>query len=117
MSKHIAVDPVKIHIDRAWKDFAPKVLAFLTGGTAATAIVAFLNTYAGVTLDPGLAALIVTLAGSILGYFVKDSATVDAEAVLQAALRKNADNPPTSIPRTQDQREADTDTIFRGEDI
>ncbi|HXH34316.1 MAG TPA: hypothetical protein VNJ54_07885 [Plantibacter sp.] len=111
---HALENPVKIKITRLWSDIAPKLLAFLTGGTAASAIVYALDRYAGVQLEPGLAAFLVTLAATILGYFVKDTATVDADAVLRKAI---AESPPTSIPRTQEQREAETDAIHRGEDI
>jgi energy-converting hydrogenase Eha subunit B len=78
---HAAISPIKVKITRAWTDLAPKLLAFLTGGTAASAIVAALDRYAGVHLEPGLAALLVTLAATLLGYFVKDKAIIDAGTV------------------------------------
>lgn len=78
---HAEVSPVKVKITRAWSDLAPKLLAFLTGGTAATAVVAVLHTYFGVDIDPALASAIVVVAGTILGYFVKDKAVIDARNV------------------------------------
>lgn len=82
---HALDNPVKIKIRRAWSDLAPKLLAFLTGGTAASAIVYALDNYFGVSLEPGLAALVVTVAATVLGYFVKDTATVTPVQVLAAS--------------------------------
>jgi len=73
--------PVKVAITRAWTDLAPKLLAFLTGGTAATATVLILHSYFNVDIDPALAAAIVTVAGTILGYFVKDTTVIDPTTV------------------------------------
>lgn len=70
-------DLYKVFIKRAWNDLSPKLLAFLTGGTAATVIVHLLVTYTGIVLEPGLAALLVTLAGTVLGYIKSDSEVVD----------------------------------------
>lgn len=72
---------VKVAITRAWTDLAPKLLAFLTGGTAATVIVTLLDKYLGVGIDPSLAGVIVVVAGAILGYFVKDKALIDGGTV------------------------------------
>ena len=78
---HAELSPVKVKITRAWTDLAPKLLAFLTGGTAATVVVGILHTYAGVDIDPALASVVVVVAGTILGYFVKDKAVIDAGTV------------------------------------
>lgn len=81
MSEHEAISPVKVAITRAWKDLAPKLVAFLTGGTAASIIVQFASTYFGWQLDPGLVGIIVVFVGGLLGYFVKDTAVIDAGTV------------------------------------
>jgi hypothetical protein len=72
--------PVKVAITRAWNDLAPKLVAFLTGGTAATVVVQILSTYFGIELDPALVGAIVVAVGTILGYFVKDNAVIDASS-------------------------------------
>ena len=72
------LSPIKVKLTRAWSDLAPKLVAFLTGGTAVTIIVGALHVYADVVVDPALAGVFVTFAGGLLGYFVKDTTTVDA---------------------------------------
>jgi uncharacterized membrane protein (DUF485 family) len=69
MSDNIA----KVAITRAWTDLAPKLVAFLTGGTAATVIISLASTYFGVQLDPAVTGAIVVAVGTVLGYFVKDT--------------------------------------------
>jgi hypothetical protein len=78
---HAAIAPIKVKITRAWADLAPKLLAFLTGGTAGTFVVLVLSRYFGVEIDPALATALVTIAATILGYFVKDKAVIDAGTV------------------------------------
>ena len=70
---------VKIAVTRAWNDLAPKLVAFLTGGAATTAALSIAATYFDVTLDPAVTGAIVVAVGTILGYFVKDTRTVDAK--------------------------------------
>lgn len=94
---HALDNPVKIKIRRAWSDLAPKLLAFLTGGTAASAIVYALDNYFGVALEPGLAALVVTVAATVLGYFVKDNVTVSPGQVLAASEIRVQNLPETSV--------------------
>lgn len=67
---------VKVRIYRAWNDLAPKLKAFLAGSGTAAILVSVLHNYAGVTIDPALAAVFVSVAGTVLGYFVPDK--VDA---------------------------------------
>lgn len=63
---------------RAWHDLEPKVVAYLATGLTSTALIAFAD-YAGVRLDPSLAALIVILLGAIAGYIKSStSKTIDA---------------------------------------
>ncbi len=69
MSDNIA----KVAITRAWTDLAPKLVAFLTGGTAATVIISLASTYLGVQLDPAVTGAIVVAVGTVLGYIVKDT--------------------------------------------
>jgi len=72
---------IKVAIRRAWADLAPKLIAFLTGGTAATVIVSIASTYFDVQLDPAVVGAIVVAAGTILGYFVRDNVKIDARNV------------------------------------
>jgi uncharacterized membrane protein len=83
---HAAVTPIKVKITRAWTDLAPKLLAFLTGGTAATTLIFILSRYFDVTIDASLANVIVVVAGTVLGYLVKDKAVIDAGTVSPGAV-------------------------------
>lgn len=72
---------IKVGIHRAWADLAPKLLAFLTGGTAGTTIVFILSRYFGVEIEPDVAAGIVTILAVVLGYFTRDNVKIDARNV------------------------------------
>lgn len=81
MADHEAMAPVKVAITRAWKDLAPKLVSFLLGGTAATVIVQLAATYFDLVLDPVVVGAIVVFVGTILGYFTRDTAVIDAGLV------------------------------------
>jgi predicted anti-sigma-YlaC factor YlaD len=73
----------KVVITRAWADLAPKLVAFLTGGTAATVILSLASTYLGLDLDPAVTGAIVVALGTVLGYFVRDKAAPSAKVTVQ----------------------------------
>lgn len=80
-------NPVKVAIKRAWMDLAPKLLAFLTGGTAASIIVQILHDYFGFNAELGLVSFIVTIAGVVLAYFVKDTVKLDRSTIVPVEKR------------------------------
>lgn len=78
---HVAQSPVRVAITRAWNDLAPKLVAWLLGGSATAVILHVATTYFGLVLDPTVANAIVIAVGTILGYFVRDKAVIDAGSV------------------------------------
>lgn len=70
---HIAPTPgAKYRIIRAWGRLAPKLLVFLTTGLSATILISIADSF-GYELEPGLAAVIVTVVSTVAGYFKADT--------------------------------------------
>lgn len=68
---------IKTPIVRAWTNLAPKLLAFFATGLSATIIIQVAATF-GYAIEPGLAAVIATVVGTIAGYIKKDHVLLDA---------------------------------------
>jgi hypothetical protein len=67
--------PTKTPIVRAWTSIAPKLLAWLAGSLSATIIIQVCAAF-GYSIEPGLAAVIATVVGTVAGYFKTDSVIV-----------------------------------------
>lgn len=64
---------------RAWHDLEPKLIAFLASGLTATGLVEAAK-YAGITLDPGQAGLVVLIVGGIAGYIKSSTSKTEVPA-------------------------------------
>lgn len=62
----------KYRIIRAWGRLAPKLIVFLTTGLSATILISAADAF-GFELEPGLAAVIVTVVSTVAGYFKADT--------------------------------------------
>lgn len=70
---------IKSVIKRDWNDLEPKLVAWLAAGLTTSGVIEVAK-YAGVTLDPGQAGLVVLIIGSIAGYITKSSSKAAAVA-------------------------------------
>jgi hypothetical protein len=70
---------IKTVTRRAWHDLEPKLIAFLASGLTATGLVEAAK-YAGITLDPGQAGLVVLIVGVVAGYIKASTAKTEIPA-------------------------------------
>lgn len=61
-------------VRRPWDDVSPKVIAGALSGVTASGLV-WAGTLVGFHLDPALAAVVVTIATAVAGYWKRDSTT------------------------------------------